>query len=73
MNHYNTYLFTYHFSTATDEPNNAEGKEDCMEIYGRGSDDKYGYRWNDLYCDQKNNGYICMKGGMNFSYKISQL
>ncbi|XP_078315094.1 ladderlectin-like [Crassostrea virginica] len=66
--HQGTWVWSHFEDTFTytnwnkDEPNNAEGKEDCLEIYGRGSDDKYGYRWNDLYCDQKNNGYICMKG-----------
>ena len=63
----NEYLLIYlPFSTETGEPNNAEGNEACLEIYGRG----FGYTWNDLFCHEKNNGYICMKGGI---YKNSQL
>ena len=60
----NTYLFTYHFSIATGEPNNAKGDEDCLEIDGQ-----LGYRWNDCPCNGSNNGYICMKGGIHFIYK----
>ena len=60
----NTYLFTYHFSIATGEPNMAKGDEDCLEIYGQ-----LGYRWNDCPCNGSNNGYICMKGGIHFIYK----
>lgn len=41
------------------EPNNKNSNEDCLQFYH----DK-GNKWNDLPCDHKINGYICMKGGL---------